>query len=235
MSEQIFLNAELRQRLGTNKNREIRREDSMVPAVIYGNEEESKNIKVPLNEIAKASMDENFFTQVLLIKLEGNEEKVVLKELQREPEKGKFLHADFQRVSRKTKLKVVLPIKVLGEEECLGIKEGGVLTRNLVEIEVACLAGNIPESLDIDITNLELDQSIRLTEISLPDGVEIPGLDEEHDQQVLNVQIPKIIEEPEEELPSETDDEESEAETSSEAPDDAASEEGAEEASEESS
>ena len=235
MSEQIFLNAELRQRLGTNKNREIRREDSMVPAVIYGNEQESKNIKVPLNEIAKASMDENFFTQVLLIKLEGNEEKVVLKELQREPEKGKFLHADFQRVSRKTKLKVVLPIKVLGEEECLGIKEGGALTRNLVEIEVACLAGNIPESLDVDITNLELDQSIRLTEISLPDGVEIPGLDEEHDQQVLNVQIPKIIEEPEEELALETDEEESVAETSSETSDDAASEEVAEEASEESS
>ena len=117
----------------------------------------------------------------------------------------------------------------------MGIKEGGVLTRNLVEIEVACLAGNIPESLEVDITNLELDQSIRLTEISLPDGVEIPGLDEEHDQQVLNVQIPKIIVEPEEELASETDDEESEAETSSEASDDAASEEGAEEASEESS
>jgi len=231
MSEQIFLNAELRQRLGTNKNREIRREDSMVPAVIYGNEEESKNIKVPLNEIAKASMDENFYTQVLLIKLEGNEEKVVLKELQRDPEKGKFLHADFQRVSRKTKLKVVLPIKILGEEECLGIKEGGVLTRNLVEIEVACLAGNIPESLDVDITNLELDQSLRLTEINLPEGVEIPGLDDEHDQQVLNVQIPKIIEEPEEDLVLEGEDAESE-ESSSEASEDAAPEEGAEEVSE---
>ena len=235
MSEQIFLNAELRQRLGTNKNREIRREDSMVPAVIYGNEQESKNIKVPLNEIAKASMDENFYTQVLLIKLEGNDEKVVLKELQREPEKGKFLHADFQRVSSKTKLKVVLPIKVIGEDECLGIKEGGVLTRNIVEIEVACLAGNIPESLEVDITNLELDQSVRLTEISLPEGVEIPGLDEEHDQQVLNVQIPKIIEEPEEDLASETDETESGEETSSEASDEAGSEEGAEEASEESS
>ena len=231
MSEQIFLNAELRQRLGTNKNREIRREDSMVPAVIYGNEEESKNIKLPLNEIAKASMDENFYTQVLLIKLEGNEEKVVLKELQRDPEKGKFLHADFQRVSRKTKLKVVLPIKILGEEECLGIKEGGVLTRNLVEIEVACLAGNIPESLDVDITNLELDQSLRLTEINLPEGVEIPGLDDEHDQQVLNVQIPKIIEEPEEDLVLEGEDAESE-ESSSEASEDAAPEEGAEEVSE---
>ena len=104
-----------------------------------------------------------------------------------------------------------------------------------VEIEVACLAGNIPESLEVDITNLELDQSVRLTEISLPEGVEIPGLDEEHDQQVLNVQIPKIIEEPEEDLASETDEIESGEETSSEPSGEAGSEEGAEEASEESS
>ena len=200
MSEQIFLNAELRQRLGTNKNREIRREGSMIPAVIYGNQQDTKNIKIPLNQLAKASMDENFYTQVLLIKLDGNEEKVVLKELQREPEKGKFLHADFQRVSNKTKLKVVLPIKVSGEDESLGLKEGGVLTRNLVEIEVACLAGNIPEFLDVDISNLELDKSVRLSQIVLPEGVEIPGLDEEHDQQVLIIQIPKIIEEPTDEV-----------------------------------
>ena len=203
MSEQIFLNAELRQRLGTNKNREIRREGSMVPAVIYGNKQDTKNIKIPLNQLAKASTDENFYTQVLLIKLDGNDEKVVLKELQREPQKGKFLHADFQRVSSKTKLKVVLPIKVIGEDVSLGIKEGGVLTRNLVEIEVACLAGNIPEFLEVDISNLELDQSVRLTQIALPDGVEIPGLDEQHDQQVLNIQIPKIIAEPVEEVVTE--------------------------------
>ncbi len=110
-----------------------------------------------------------------------------------------------------------------------------MLTRNIVEIEVACLAGNIPESLEVDITNLELDQSVRLTEIPLPEGVEIPGLDEEHDQQVLNVQIPKIIEEPEEDLASEVDETESGEETSAEASDEAGSEEGAEEASEESS
>jgi large subunit ribosomal protein L25 len=106
MSNEIILNADLRIRTGTNKTREIRREDSMVPAIIYGNEEESKNIKVRLNELTKASESELFYTQVLKILLEGQEEKVVLKELQREPIKGKFLHADFQRVSRKTKLKV---------------------------------------------------------------------------------------------------------------------------------
>ncbi|MEK9649980.1 MAG: 50S ribosomal protein L25 [Gammaproteobacteria bacterium] len=215
MSEQIFLNAELRQRLGTNKNREIRREDAMVPAVIYGNKQETKNIKLPLNEIYKASMNENFYTQVLLIKLQGNEEKVVLKELQRDPEKGKFLHADFQRVSNQTKLKVVLPIKVIGEDDCIGIKKGGVLTRNLVEIEVACLAGNIPESLDIDITSLEIDQSIRLTQLILPQGVEIPGLDVDHDQQILNVQMPKRIKDTDTDLSSEEDVATQETESSS--------------------
>ena len=116
MSNEIILNADLRVRTGTNKTREIRREDSMVPAIIYGNEEESKNIKLKLNELTKASENELFYTQVLKILLEGNEEKVVLKELQREPVKGKFLHADFQRVSRKTKLKVVVPFRFNGEE-----------------------------------------------------------------------------------------------------------------------
>ena len=78
MSNEIILNADLRVRTGTNKTREIRREDSMVPAIIYGNDEESKNIKLKLNELTKASENELFYTQVLKILLEGNEEKVVL-------------------------------------------------------------------------------------------------------------------------------------------------------------
>ena len=120
MSNEIILNADARLRTGTNKNREIRREDSMVPAVIYGNNEDTKNIKVPLNEITKACESELFYTQVLKIILDGNEEKVVLKELQREPEKGKLLHADFQRVSSKTKLKVTVPVKFINEEAIPG-------------------------------------------------------------------------------------------------------------------
>ena len=169
MSNEIILNADLRVRTGTNKTREIRREDSMVPAIIYGNEEESKNIKLKLNELTKASENELFYTQVLKILLEGNEEKVVLKELQREPVKGKFLHADFQRVSRKTKLKVVVPFRFNGEEECEGVKtDGGVLAKAISEIEIACLAGDIPEAIEIDITNLMLNEAIRLSDIILP-------------------------------------------------------------------
>ena len=198
MSNEIILNADLRVRTGTNKTREIRREDSMVPAIIYGNEEESKNIKLKLNELTKASENELFYTQVLKILLEGNEEKVVLKELQREPVKGKFLHADFQRVSRKTKLKVVVPFRFNGEEDCEGVKtDGGVLAKAISEIEIACLAGNIPEAIEIDITNLMLNEAIRLSDINLPEGAEIPGFDEENDQMIVSVSPPRAEEESE--------------------------------------
>ena len=196
MTDQITLNADLRERTGTNKAREIRNVDGMVPAIVYGDEKETLNIKLKLNELTKASENELFYTQVLLIKTEGKEEKVVLKELQRDPAKGKFLHADFQRVSSKTKLKVIIPVNFLNEEECAGVKvDGGVVAKAIREIEIMCLAGNIPESIDVNIENLNLGDSIRLTEISLPEGSEIPGLTDETDQMVVSVNAPKAVEE----------------------------------------
>ena len=196
MSDQIILNADIRERTGSNKARVIRKIDGMVPAIVYGDEKETLNIKLKLNELTKASENELFYTQVLLIKTGEDEEKVVLKELQKDPAKGKFLHADFQRVSRKTKLKVVIPVNFLNEEECVGIREdGGVVAKAIREIEIMCLAGNIPEVIEVDIENLHLGESIRLTEISLPEGSEVPGLTEETDQMVVSVNAPKAVEE----------------------------------------
>ena len=196
MTDQIILNADLRERTGSNKARVIRKVDGMIPAIVYGDEKETLNLKLRLNELTKAAQNELFYTQVLLIKTEGSEEKVVLKELQKDPAKGKFLHADFQRVSSKTKLKVIIPVNFLNEEECVGIKEdGGVVAKAIREIEIMCLAGNIPESIDIDIANLHLGESLRLTEISLPEGSEIPGLSDETDQMVVSVNAPKAVEE----------------------------------------
>ena len=196
MSDQIILNAETRERTGSNKARVIRKVDGMIPAIVYGDEKESLNLKLYLNELTKASQNDLFYTQVLLIKNGELEEKVVLKELQRDPAKGKFLHADFQRVSKKTKLKVVIPMNFINEEECIGVKnEGGLITKAIREVEIMCLAGNIPESIDVDVTNLELGSSIRLTEVVLPEGSEIPGLTDETDQMVVSVNAPKAIEE----------------------------------------
>ena len=196
MTQEIILNADPRERTGSNKARVIRNIDVMVPAVIYGNELPGENIKVPLNELTKASQNELFYTQVLKIKIGDKEEKVVLKELQRDPAKGKFLHADFLRVSRKTKLKVIVPFRFLNEDDCNGVKmEGGVLTKLLREIEVMCLAGDIPESIEVDVANIELGEGIRLTELSLPEGAEISGLDDGQDQMVVSVNAPKAVEE----------------------------------------
>ena len=216
MTDQIILNADPRERTGSNKARVIRKVDGMVPAIVYGDEKETINLKLKLNELTKAAENELFYTQVLLIKTGDEEEKVVLKELQKDPAKGKFLHADFQRVSRKTKLKVVIPVNFINEDECIGVREdGGVVAKAIREIEIMCLAGNIPESIDVDIENLNLGESIRLTEISLPEGSEIPGLTEETDQMVVSVNAPKAVEEDpiEEEL---EDGETSEGEDSSE-------------------
>ena len=199
MSEQIILNADPRERTGSNKARVIRNIDGMVPAIIYGAEKDSLNIKLRLNELTKASQNELFYTQVLLIKTGEEEEKVVLKELQRDPAKGKFLHADFQRVSSKTKLKVVIPVNFVNEDDCEGIKnEGGVISKSIREIEILCSAGNIPESIDVDIIELPLGGSIRLTELNLPEGSEIPGLDETTDQMIVSINAPRaeVEEEP---------------------------------------
>lgn len=194
MSEQIILNADPRERTGSNKARVIRNIDGMVPAIIYGAEKDSLNVKLRLNELTKASQNELFYTQVLLIKTGEEEEKVVLKELQRDPAKGKFLHADFQRVSRKTKLKVVIPVNFVNEDDCEGIKnEGGVISKSIREIEILCSAGNIPESIDVDVIDLPLGGSIRLTELNLPEGSEIPGLDETTDQMIVSINAPKAV------------------------------------------
>ena len=217
MSEEIILNADPRERTGTNKARVIRKIDGMIPAIIYGDEKESLNIKLRLNELTKASQNELFYTQVLVIKTGELEEKVVLKELQKDPARGKFLHADFLRVSKKTKLKVVIPVNFTNEENCIGIKnDGGVLQKNIREIEILCLAGNIPESIDIDISELALGQSIKLTEIGLPEGAEIQGLTEETDQMVMSVNSPRaeVVEEPVEEIGAEDSSDDSDESTS---------------------
>ena len=212
-SNSITITAQLREITGTNKVRNLRKNE-MVPAVIYGNEAEVQKVNIPLNELLKASQNDLFYTQILLIAIDGKEEKVVLKELQREPQKGKLLHADFMRVSRKTILKVTVPINFINEENCLGVKtEGGVVIKTAREIEVSCSAENIPESIEIDIENLNLNESLRLSDIVLPEGAEIPGLTEETDQLVVSVNPPKAVIE-DDPIDDMDDESESESETS---------------------
>jgi large subunit ribosomal protein L25 len=97
---------------------------------------------------------------------------------------------------------VVVPFRFNGEEDCEGVKtDGGVLAKAISEIEIACLAGDIPEAIEIDISNLMLNEAIRLSDISLPEGAEIPGFDEENDQMIVSVNPPRAEEEEPEIIP----------------------------------
>ena len=138
------------------------------------------------------------------ISVDSSKIEVILKDIQRDPEKSHITHIDFLAVDMNKKINVNVPFRFINEDKCVGIKiSGGILSHILNEIEISCLPKDIPENIDVDVTNLDLNQSIHLTEITLPDGVEIlHGGDKEHDTAVVKCYKPveEVIEEPTEDV-----------------------------------
>ena len=129
------------------------------------------------------------------MKLDGKEETVVLKDLQRHPAKPFILHLDLLRVSKKDKIKMTVPFHFVNEETCRGIKmQGGAASHLMNDVEIICAAQDLPEYIEVDMANLEMDQTIHLSEITLPKGVEIVALThgEEHDTGVVSIHKPKV-------------------------------------------
>ena len=162
---------------------------------------------------------------------------VVVKELQRHPATSRFLHADFLRVDPDSKITLSVPVRFLNEETCVGVKmHGGQINRLINDIEVICLASSLPEYLEVDVENLDIGDNIFLTEMSLPEGVEILSLTrgDDQDQAVVSVTEARVMEvdEPEVELEEGEEGEEGEAPESADSDD--SQEEPSEEASEDS-
>ena len=211
MSEQVNLNAVDRESEGKSTSRKLRREGS-VPAVIYGGDQDPIRVSILEKDISKASEIPGFATQIININLAGKEQNVIVKELQRHPATQRVLHADLQRVNPDTKISISVPVRFLGEDSCIGVKmHGGAISRLINDIDITCLASNLPEYLEVDISELDVGDSIFLSGLSLPKGVEIPSLalGEDRDQAVVSVTEAKVLDiEPE---VVETDDEEGEA------------------------
>ncbi len=201
MSDQSDLALQTRESTGTSNARALRRENK-VPAIIYGAGKDSIKVSIDHNKLMHATENEAFFSQILTLDVAGKKEKVVLKALQRDAYRPRILHADFFRISAKEKLTMTVPLHFLGEEDAPGVKQGGVIARLFNELEISCLPADLPEFIDVDITALEMDASIHMTEVKLPKGVEIVALTygEEHDQAVVSIHKPKVVaEEPTEE------------------------------------
>lgn len=190
MSNETFtFAAESRSDMGKGASRRLRREGK-TPAVIYGNHKDAVSITINHKDLVRNLENEAFYSHILTLVVNDQEEQVVLKDLQRHPAKPMVMHADFLRVNVNEKIRMHIPLHFTGEEIAPGVKIGsGMVTHNLTDVEVICLPQNLPEFLMVDLSTLELDHALHLSDIQLPEGVEIVALThgEEHDLPVAAI------------------------------------------------
>ena len=193
MASSYVFDAELRKDLGRGHSRRLRVEGK-IPAVIYGGSAEPVGIVLDHNKVNKALEDEATYSHILTLRIDGKEETAILKDMQRHPSRPIILHMDFQRVTESQKIKVHVPLHFLNQETSVGAKKGGVVTHALVDVEVICLPARLPEFIAIDMAKLDIGQSVHLSDIKVPPGVQIVELlhGEGHDQLVAAIHAPRV-------------------------------------------
>ena len=191
-----------REKMGTRDAKRLRRKQKQVPAIIYGAKQPEEYITLSHNDVIVALSNEAVYSHILTLKFDNSKtEKVVLKDIQRDPgSQVKLLHLDFLRISAKEKLTMVVPLHFLNQETAPGVKtQGGTVSHLMNEIEISCLPYDLPEYIEVDIGQLQLNESVHISQITLPKGVTLatPIQDETHDLPVVTIFMPKIEKEPE--------------------------------------
>ncbi|MDF3054189.1 MAG: rplY [Gammaproteobacteria bacterium] len=196
MTDSVDLSVALRQGSGTSESRRLRRLEDKVPAIIYGAGKAPTAITIEHRHISKALESESFYSQILTLDVDGMREKVVIKALQRHPSKPKIMHADFLRVDAKEKISMIVPIHFLNADTAPGVKlQGGVVSHLANEVEIRCLPGNLPEFIEVDLGQLKLDESIHLSQVSAPKGVEFAALIREDDPALVRIHAAQVAQE----------------------------------------
>ncbi|MGH9406285.1 MAG: 50S ribosomal protein L25 [Terriglobia bacterium] len=172
MAEAIKLGAKVRSERGKNAARRMRRSES-IPAVVYGAGAEAIALAVNPRELAAILNSEAGHTSVLTMEIDGQEPvRVMLKAWQTEPIRGAILHADFVRISKDTRVRIKVPIHVVGEPK--GVKlQGGIFEFALREVEIECLPDEIPENITVDVTELMIGQTVRVSNVPVGDQVKL--------------------------------------------------------------
>ena len=190
------LNAEVRSDLGKGASRRLRRNAGNVPAVIYGGDKAPTSITLVGKDLAKMLESEAAFASVITLKVDGSNESVLVKALQRHPSKGYVMHADFLRVIAGQKLTAHVPLHFMNQETSVGVKQqGGEILHTINEVEVSCLPKDLPEFIEVDMAKVALDQIVHLSDLKLPAGVELVSLAHGSDLPVASIHLPRIREE----------------------------------------
>lgn len=198
MAIKFELTAETRSDVGKGASRRLRRIANRVPAIVYGADQDAETISIVQDDLMHALENEAFYSHILTLNLDKKKEQVVLKDLHRHPWKKQLLHADFLRVKADEELYMTVPLHFTGEDAAPGIKLGGGLSsHNLTEIEIKCLPKDLPEYIEVDMSQLELNDSIHLSDLKLPAGVKLATAiqDEDSDSQVAVIHVPRKAEE----------------------------------------
>lgn len=210
MADSIVINAERREQMGKAASRRLRKKDDKVPGILYGGSDDPIPLVMEHKDLFKAMQDDAFFSQVLEVYVGKKSQQVVVRDLQRNPASEKVTHVDFLRVQADREINVAIPLRFLNEEECSGVKvDGGSISHNLTEVEISCLPANLPEFIEVDMAELEIGDSVRLSDLTVPKDVVIVALasvEEGRDVQVASVLAPRLEIE-EDELDEEGDDE----------------------------
>jgi large subunit ribosomal protein L25 len=207
MSQKIEIVAERRNDVGKGASRRLRRSGTKVPGIIYGGTAEAIPIAVDSIHLGKMMQHESFFSQILTLKAEGTEQPAIVRDIQRHPATERVLHIDFQRIDVTEEIELDVPLHFINEETCVGVRRsGGSIMHNLNEVGIRCLPANLPEFIEVDMTHVDIGQAIHLSELKLPEGVQIVELihGTDHDQVVVSVRAARaeVEEEGEDEVPS---------------------------------
>jgi large subunit ribosomal protein L25 len=192
MSNVFEFVAESRGLSGTSAARAVRRAGK-VPAVIYGGHADPKMLALSHNEVVKHLAHEAVYSHVLDVSVDGKKEKAILKGVQRNPAKFQILHLDFLRVNMSEAIKVHVPLHFINENTSIGGKKGGIAAHSMVDVEVSCLPSVLPEYIEVDLAKVDIGETLHLTDLVLPKGVEIVLLHQgpEHNLPVVSMMASK--------------------------------------------
>lgn len=182
----LLINAVVRTNLGTSASRRIRREKDLVPAVLYGNNKDTIHISLEHNSLYKLSQQDDFYSQTIKVDIEGKQIVCIVKDLDRHPYKEKILHADLMQVDQDAIISKNVRLRFVNQGVCVGIKQqGGQLSVVNAAVKLNCLVGKLPRYIEVDVQNLKLGSSIKLSDIQLPEGVSLPNAGKGSEQTIL--------------------------------------------------
>jgi large subunit ribosomal protein L25 len=196
----FVLSADFRDDQGKGASRRLRR-TGKVPAIVYGGGKPPRALTLDHDALVHQMSNPAFYSSVLTLKVGDVEQAAIVKDLQRHPAKRRVMHMDLQRIVADQEIRMSVPLSFVNEDQAPGAKEGGTISHTVNEVEVLCLPRFLPESIEVDVAEVELDGSIKLSEITLPEGVRFATPPtEDNDPSILSIHVVKVVAIEEEEV-----------------------------------